>query len=127
MPYEIQNDDLYEGSTRFVRDWHRATFGKRAKMVDLDGVGYCPDCKEILYVVEGTSNPEKTVWLCRKVAHALSVPAIVVRHDAALTMVLRVTNLDTGATGDEEYGKDLLGGIRERHWEICPNHPGERA
>lgn len=125
-PYEIQNEDALVRSTRFLHDWHRSTFGRRAKMIDLDGIGYCPDCFERLYVIEGTSNPEKPVAFVRSIAEALRIPAVLFRHDAAITEVVRVTLLDTQTSGDEEYAKDLFGSFRERHSEICPNRPAGR-
>jgi hypothetical protein len=126
-PVEIGSSELYDGSTRFLHDWHRETFGPLAEALDVDLVGRCPDCYRMLYVIEATTRRDKPTAFLEELARLCRVPAILWIHDRELTRVLQVRLLGRGGrSGDEEYGKDLLDDIRAHHRERCPL-PGRRT
>lgn len=74
----IQNIELYHDRT--VQDWHRYTFPPAHKALDLDLFGFCQFCRETVYMVESTTNPNKATSVLRALAARASVPAAVVLH-----------------------------------------------
>ena len=126
-PVDIGSEDLYDGSSRFLHDWHRETFGPLAEALDVDLVGRCPDCYAMLYVIEATSRFDKPTRFVEEVGRLLRVPAILWIHDREMISVRLVRLLgQNGREGGEEFAKDLLSDIRSHHRERCPL-PGRRT
>ena len=78
-PLAILNPTLY--ADRTVQDWHRRTFPGDWGAIDLDLLGYCPQCYRGLYLIESTTNPEKYTSVLRRLARDSGVPALLVIHN----------------------------------------------
>jgi hypothetical protein len=79
MPATIVNAGLY--ADRTVQDWHRETFSRDAWAIDLDLMGACHRCRDPLYLIEATTNPNKPVTILRKLAERANVAALIIFHD----------------------------------------------
>ena len=81
MPLHIQNQALY--ADRTVQDWHRRVMSYDSDAIDVDLMGVCPVkwCRDPLYVIEATTNPDKPATILRKLALKAGMVGIVVYHD----------------------------------------------
>jgi hypothetical protein len=70
---------LYEDRT--VQDWHRRVFGEDCWAIDLDLLGACRRCREPLYLIEATTNPNKPTSILFNLARRAHVPALIIWHD----------------------------------------------
>jgi hypothetical protein len=52
MSRQIRDLDEYERGSKWFAYWHREQPNDNAKMIDLDGVGYCHVCCMPIYLVE---------------------------------------------------------------------------
>lgn len=52
----IRDSDEYERGSKWFAHWHRKQPDDSAKMIDLDGVGYCHICMFPIYLVEATKS-----------------------------------------------------------------------
>jgi hypothetical protein len=120
-PRHVMNGVLYHDRT--VQDWHRATFGVDAWAIDLDLVGACRRCREPLYLIEATTNPDKPTTILKRLSSLAGVPGILVRHRDG--QIVRATWLDVPPRpiGGEEDLKDALLRLRESHEPRCDMRP----
>ena len=81
MPLQIQNQALY--ADRTVQDWHRRVMSYDSDAIDVDLMGVCAVkwCRDPLYVIEATTNPDKPASILRKLAMKAGMVGIVVYHD----------------------------------------------
>ena len=81
MPLNIVNQELY--ADRTVQDWHRRVMSYDSDAIDVDLMGVCPVkwCRDPLYVIEATTNPNKPATILRKLAEKATMAGIVVYHD----------------------------------------------
>lgn len=80
MPDKILNAELY--ADRTVQDWHRAKFPRGWKAFDLDLAGVCDKCKHTLYLIEATTNPQKsTTYLFALAEDCDAAAALLVFHN----------------------------------------------
>lgn len=79
MPRDIQNHDLYQDRT--VQDWHRESFPADHWAIDLDLMGACRRCRQPLYLIESTTNPNKPSSILLRLAQRADIPAFVIYHD----------------------------------------------
>ena len=59
MSRQIRDRVEYESGSKWFADWHRAQPSDDAKMIDLDGVGYCHICLFPIYLVEATKSKSR--------------------------------------------------------------------
>jgi hypothetical protein len=53
-----------------------------AKAIDVDLIGYCPECLDTLYLIEATRGRQrKTAAVLEHLGHQLNVPVLVVYQD----------------------------------------------
>lgn len=88
MPLTIGNHALYHDRT--VQDWHRDTLPSSFMAIDLDLMGVCPRCKDPLYGIEATTNPNKPVTILRQLAVKADMAGIVAMHDTETITGFRV-------------------------------------
>lgn len=79
MPQTILNPTLY--ADRTVQEWHRVSFPSTSWAIDLDLLGACNRCREPLYLIESTTNPNKPVSILRNLARRSQLPAFIIWHD----------------------------------------------
>lgn len=79
MPKDILNPTLY--ADRTVQDWHRESFPPDYWAIDLDLMGACNRCRQPLYLIESTTNPNKPFTILENLAERANVPAVVVLHN----------------------------------------------
>lgn len=122
MPLEIMNHALYQDRT--VQDWHRRVMPSDHDAIDLDLMGVCHRsyCRDPLYFIEATTNPNKPVTILRRLAEKAGAFGIVAEHDTdTITRIRVVTNPHDGkpresASGDvSEALRTLLAAIRADH------------
>lgn len=56
MSRRILNREKYESGSKWFCDWHRDQPDNNAKMIDLDGCGYCHKCSQPIYLIEATEQ-----------------------------------------------------------------------
>lgn len=122
MPDEILNPDLYQDRT--VQDWHRVRFPRQAWAIDLDLMGACHICREPLYLIEATTNPNKPTTILRALAKRADIPGLVIFHDTEQVRSARLVYPKTNVYGDEITVHGLLVAIRTYHF--AQEHPGVR-
>lgn len=90
MPLDIMNRELYQDRT--VQDWHRSVMARDADAIDVDLVGVCHQsyCRDPLYWVEATTNPNKPATILRRFAELTNSVGIVVQHDTETLTGVRV-------------------------------------
>ena len=122
MPLEIQNQALY--ADRTVQDWHRRVMPRDADAIDLDLFGTCrlPYCRDPLYFIEATTNPQKPFSIHRRLAQKAEGFGLLVFHDTETITGFRVVHDPTGGKVSEIASEDpsealegLLTGIRVHH------------
>lgn len=83
-PLRIHNRGAY--ADRIVQDWHRnsVVLGRSADAIDIDLMGCCkhPHCREPLYLIEASSNPDKPTSIIKELARRANVPAFLILHTA---------------------------------------------
>ena len=81
MPLNIVNQALY--ADRTVQNWHRTIFPPDFGAIDLDLLGYCNRgwCRQTLYLIESTTNPNKPLTVITKLAARAGVAALMIQHD----------------------------------------------
>ena len=79
MPNVIINQQLYEDRT--VQNWHRHSFPSTSHAIDLDLMGVCDRCREPLYLIESTTNPQKPLTILKRLAIRSQLPALMIQHD----------------------------------------------
>ena len=77
-PLEIRNSVLYLDRT--VQDWHRRHFHQEDDAFDLDLYGACHVCRDPLYLIESSTNPDKTTTATRKLAVRANCAAFLILH-----------------------------------------------
>lgn len=112
-PDRILNDDLYHDRT--VQDWHRLAFGKDCIAIDIDLAGACKRCAQTLYLVEATTNPDKSTRILRTLGERAGIPTILVRHRDHEIVRATWQNGNPRPIGGEENLKDALDWLREDH------------
>lgn len=112
MPLEIVNAKLYLDRT--VQLWHRTAMARDADAIDLDLVGFCRRCRQPLYMIEATTNPEKGTYYLRKLAAAASVPALLVLHSESALTHWRLIS-PTYESWQEDTPQDFLQWLRDKH------------
>lgn len=122
MPDEILNPDLYQDRT--VQDWHRERFPRQAWAIDLDLMGACHICREPLYLIEATTNPNKPTTILKKLAKRADVPGLVIFHDTTAVRSARMVHPRVNAYPDEGAVHGLLVAIRTYHF--AHHHPEAR-
>lgn len=122
MPLQVVNRELY--ADRTVQDWHRSALPRDHDAIDLDLMGVCHRgyCRDPLYLIEATTNPDKPATILRRLAERCGVFGIVVQHDTeTLTGIRVVFNPYDGKTREiasedvSEALRGLLVAIREDH------------
>ena len=90
MPLQIMNETLYHDRT--VQDWHRRVMPADADAIDLDLFGTCHKwtCRDPLYFIEATTNPNKPVTILRRLAEKADGFGIVAMHDTETITGFRV-------------------------------------
>lgn len=120
-PQRILSADLYHDRT--VQDWHRATFCTNSTAIDVDLCGYCPKCRAPLYLIEATTNPQKSASVIAELAHRTGARAFIIRHDAGL--LVEATDVATGTNYlGENSIRSTLALIRLNH--VRDEHPEQR-
>ena len=81
MPLQIMNEKLYHDRT--VQDWHRRVLPPDADAIDIDLFGMCRRsyCRDPLYFIEATTNPNKPTTILRRLAEKADAYGIVAEHD----------------------------------------------
>jgi len=92
MPLHIGNRELYQDRT--VQDWHRRMMPRDADAIDVDLVGVCRHsyCREPLYWIEATTNPNKPATILRRFAQMTNAYGLVVQHDTEQITAFRYVN-----------------------------------
>ena len=77
----IRNNTLYQDRT--VQDWHYDALGQPCPAIDIDLLGYCEYgyCRETLYLIEATTNPDKHTSVIERLAKLAKVPAYLFLHN----------------------------------------------
>lgn len=115
MPMQIVNRELYQDRT--VQNWHRTVFPANAWAIDLDLMGACSRCREPLYLIESTTNPDKPVTILRRLAVKADLPALVIQHDRNVVVRGRLIHPHSHDLANEEQVTAILTLIRAEHAE----------
>jgi hypothetical protein len=122
MPLQIVNRELY--ANRTVQDWHRRVMPRDADAIDLDLMGVCRRsyCRDPLYFIEATTNPNKPATILRRLANKAGAFGIVVYHDTETITGFQVVADHNGMKHPQILSEDagealerLLTAIREDH------------
>lgn len=82
MSREVRDRDKYESGSKWFCDWHREQPFDDAKMIDLDGCGYCHICMYPLYLVEATeSQTKKTATVTENLGRLAGLEVLVFYRD----------------------------------------------
>jgi hypothetical protein len=113
MPLEIVNKELYQDRT--VQDWHRRVMPRDADAIDVDLVGVCRHsyCREPLYWIEATTNPNKPATILRRFAQMTNAYGLVVQHDTETLTDVRVVGDPNAGKWSLNRSQDLSGGFAE--------------
>lgn len=77
----IRNQELYDLRDAFGR-WHRHNLPSECTAIDIDLLGYCRTCREGLYLIESTTNPDKYHTVLQRHAARAETPGFVVVLDS---------------------------------------------
>lgn len=122
MPLQILNETLYHDRT--VQDWHRRTMARDADAIDIDLMGVCHDfkCRDPLYIIEATTNPNKPATILRRLAEKSEAVGIVAVHNTETITGFRVVHdpfnlksLQIASEDPETVFKYFLAVIRVYH------------
>jgi hypothetical protein len=115
MSMTIRNQALYHDRT--VQDWHRETFPSDYWAIDLDLVGVYKHCKQSLYAIESTTNPNKPLSILSALAAKLGIPGLMILHSNGAIVYAQVVGESRKLTRDQlEAGINRL---RENHYANC--------
>jgi hypothetical protein len=119
MPLHVVNEKMY--ADRTVQDWHRERFGPEAWAIDFDLVGVCRGCKEAVYLIESTSNPQKPTSIIRTHAIRADVPAFIVWHaGGVVTSGRQIYPRFRDYSSEHDIAAALDGA---RRWHKCGHRP----
>lgn len=113
MPQVILNDALYHDRT--VQDWHRNAFPASDWAIDMDLLGACNSCREPLYLIEATTNPNKPLSILKRLAMRSHLPALVVLHDGESIKSARVIWPSVIELPEEKWLRSTLLIVRQQH------------
>lgn len=122
MPLQILNAELY--ADRTVQDWHRREMPRDADAIDLDLFGVCHRayCRDPLYFIEATTNPNKPATILRRLAEKSKAYAFIVQHDTERLTGIRVVHHPEGMKSSEIVAQDfsealkaILTYVRDEH------------
>lgn len=113
MPQVILNDALYHDRT--VQDWHRNAFPASDWAIDMDLLGACNSCREPLYLIEATTNPNKPLSILKRLAMRSHLPAFVVLHDGEYIRSARVIWPTVIELREERWLRSTLLIVRQQH------------
>lgn len=121
MPLEVMNRELY--ADRTVQDWHRFSLPSDHDAIDVDLMGVCRRgfCRDPLYFIEATTNPNKPATILRRLAEKAGGFGIVVVHDTnaiiGFTIVHDPSRGRITACFDDAESRlsDILKAIRHNH------------
>ena len=121
-PLAILNEELYHDRT--VQDWHRTVFGADCWAIDLDLMGACRQCREPLYLIESSTNPEKATSILSRLAVRADLPALLVLHRDGEIVGGKVVHaprnpLDHRRLCGEGEVRRCIEVIRHRHLSEC--------
>ena len=108
---DVRNVGLYQDRT--VQDWHRDAFPSTYHAIDLDLMGCCHLCREPLYLIEATTNPEKGYSILRRLALRSNLPGFVVYHDRE--QVTSALHINDGRRFNREGFEQVIHKIRQHH------------
>lgn len=113
MPLEIQNQALY--ADRTVQDWHRREMPRDHDAIDLDLMGVCHRgyCREPLYFIEATTNPDKPSSILRKLAQKCDAYGFIVVHDTETITLVKVVVDPIDGKPWEIASQDVSGGFKQ--------------
>ena len=125
MPLEIVNRELY--ADRTVQDWHRYSLPSDHDAIDLDLMGVCHRgyCRDPLYFIEATTNPDKPATILRRLAERTGVFGIVAVHDTETITGLRVVFNPYDGKTREIASEDVSEALRGLLVAIRDDHDGE--
>ncbi len=113
MPAEILNQIAYHDRT--VQDWHRERFPNNNWAIDLDLLGACCRCRQPLYLIEASTNPNKPTTILRCLARQADLPAFLIIHDNATITGGYQLWPTTTRLSDEEQTAAALAAVRADH------------
>lgn len=129
MSREIRDRDEYERGSKWFADWHRAQPDDNAKMIDLDGVGYCHRCMYPLYLVEATkSSGRKTATVTENLGELAGLEVFVFYLDTRRPNEFLVDHRSAGIKPqwvEPERAWELLMSVRRTH--VCTQISRETA
>jgi len=115
MPLEIRNWALYHDRT--VQDWHRESFPPDYWAIDLDLLGVCKFCKDPLYAIESTTNPNKPLSILSALATKLGIPGLMILHSNGAIVYAQIVGESRKLTREQlEHG---ISRLRQTHSETC--------
>lgn len=115
MPLQIVNQALY--ADRTVQNWHRTIFPPDFDAIDVDLLGYCHrgSCRQTLYLIESTTNPNKPLTVITKLAERAGVVGLMIQHDQNVILRGRVVHPDRIELPDEFSVFEAIRDIRASH------------
>jgi hypothetical protein len=121
-PLAILNEALYHDRT--VQDWHRAAFGPDCWAIDLDLMGACKRCREPLYLIEASTNPDKPTSILWQLAVRADLPALLILHKNGEITGAKIVHaprapLNHAYLKGEPEVRRCLERIRSRHIPDC--------
>lgn len=115
MPLHIVNQDLY--ADRTVQNWHRTIFPANFDAIDVDLLGYCHlgSCRQTLYLIESTTNPNKPLTVITKLAERAGVVCLMIQHDQNVIVRGKIVYPIQEVLPDELSVYDAIRQIRSSH------------
>lgn len=108
--------------------WHRLFLGEYERMIDLDGMPYCPRCDEPVALVETAYDPhdrrQKNASVTRALARRANLPAFCALYTIPPGGTLDGCDCESVATRDPDCLHGIAGFVVKRLWP--PREPGER-
>lgn len=115
MPLNIVNQTLY--ADRTVQNWHRTIFPTNFDAIDVDLLGYChlATCRQTLYLIESTTNPNKPLTVITKLAERAGVVGLMIQHDQNVIVRGKIVHPIRQVLPDELSVFDAIREIRAVH------------
>lgn len=115
----IRDRDKYEKGSKWFADWHRNQDDDSAGMIDLDGVGFCRQCSEPLYLVEATEGKtRKNATVTERLGELARLEVFVFYRDdskpAQILVDWRSAGINLGWVAEQQAWLVLLS-IRNSH------------
>lgn len=126
MSRHVFDEDEYEHGSKWFARWHRDQSDDDAKMIDLDGLGYCPSCLDAIYMIEATrGRNRKNASVTEHNARKLGATCWVVYQDKTGAhpgeiLVDDRTNAVNYKWLPEAIVWKMLKGLREAHHCVIP-------